>query len=125
MNLATGTFWGCHLAGLARPDRLMAAANPAADPWRRRTMKPRLWQVCFALLIVALVVAACGAPAAPTAAPAQPTAAPAQPTEAPAAPTATTAAAAPTSAPVAGEIDCKGAKAGDEISMLYQWSGQE
>ncbi len=100
-------------------------------------MKPRLWQVCFALLIVALVVAACGAPAAPTAAPAQPTAAPAQPTaapaqptaaqptEAPAAPTATTAAAAPTSAPVAGEIDCKGAKAGDEISMLYQWSGQE
>ena len=45
---------------------------------------------------------------------------------------------APTSAPVAtsvpapttppsttGGIDCKGAKSGDTISMLYQWSGQE
>ncbi len=30
-----------------------------------------------------------------------------------------------TEAPVAGEIDCKGAQAGDEISMLYQWAGVE
>jgi alpha-glucoside transport system substrate-binding protein len=30
-----------------------------------------------------------------------------------------------TEAPVAGEIDCKGAQQGDEISMLYQWSGTE
>ncbi|HEX5839779.1 MAG TPA: ABC transporter substrate-binding protein [Anaerolineales bacterium] len=30
-----------------------------------------------------------------------------------------------TEAPVAGEIDCKGAQQGDEISMLYQWSGEE
>jgi alpha-glucoside transport system substrate-binding protein len=30
-----------------------------------------------------------------------------------------------TEAPVAGEIDCKGAQSGDEISMLYQWSGVE
>ena len=27
--------------------------------------------------------------------------------------------------PAAGEIDCMGASAGDEISMLYQWSGTE
>jgi alpha-glucoside transport system substrate-binding protein len=32
---------------------------------------------------------------------------------------------APTQVPVTGEIDCKGAQPGDEISMLYQWSGVE
>ncbi|MCI0396818.1 MAG: ABC transporter substrate-binding protein [Chloroflexi bacterium] len=26
---------------------------------------------------------------------------------------------------IAGEIDCKGAQAGDEVSLLYQWSGVE
>lgn len=30
-----------------------------------------------------------------------------------------------TPAPVASAIDCKGAKSGDEISLIYQWSGQE
>lgn len=30
-----------------------------------------------------------------------------------------------TQAPATGAIDCKGAKSGDEISMLYQWSGVE
>ena len=30
-----------------------------------------------------------------------------------------------TEGPVAGEIDCKGAQQGDEISMLYQWAGTE
>jgi alpha-glucoside transport system substrate-binding protein len=30
-----------------------------------------------------------------------------------------------TEAPVSGEIDCKGAQQGDEISMLYQWAGTE
>ena len=30
-----------------------------------------------------------------------------------------------TQAPAAGEIDCMGAQQGDEISMLYQWSGVE
>jgi alpha-glucoside transport system substrate-binding protein len=40
------------------------------------------------------------------------------PTEAPTEATAT-------EAPVAGEIDCKGAQPGDEVSMLYQWSGVE
>jgi len=43
-------------------------------------------------------------------------------TEAPATEAPTVAA---TEAPVAGEIDCKGAQSGDEISMLYQWSGVE
>lgn len=38
---------------------------------------------------------------------------------------ATTAAGQPTTAAAAGAIDCKGAKSGDTISMLYQWSGQE
>jgi alpha-glucoside transport system substrate-binding protein len=32
---------------------------------------------------------------------------------------------APTGVPVTGEIDCKGAQQGDEISMLYQWAGTE
>ncbi len=64
--------------------------------------------------------------AAPTTAP---TAAVAAPTKA-AAPTAAaavspTAAAAPTGAAAAGAIDCMGAKAGDTVSMLYQWSGEE
>ena len=30
-----------------------------------------------------------------------------------------------TAMPVTGAIDCMGAKSGDEISMLYQWSGVE
>jgi len=32
---------------------------------------------------------------------------------------------APTQAPVSGEIDCKGAQEGDEISMIYQWADVE
>jgi alpha-glucoside transport system substrate-binding protein len=57
------------------------------------------------LAVIALVLSACGGttPAAPTSVPA---------TSAPA--TAAT-----------GGIDCMGAKSGDTISMLYQWSGQE
>jgi alpha-glucoside transport system substrate-binding protein len=31
----------------------------------------------------------------------------------------------PTSAPQTGGIDCMGAQKGDEVSMLYQWSGNE
>ena len=58
--------------------------------------------------IAALLIAACGTAttAAPTAMP-QPTAVP------------------PTTAPKAGGIECMGAKSGDTITMLYQWSGQE
>jgi alpha-glucoside transport system substrate-binding protein len=32
---------------------------------------------------------------------------------------------APTQAPVSGDIDCKGAQQGDEISMIYQWADVE
>jgi alpha-glucoside transport system substrate-binding protein len=99
------------------------------------------------LVLLALLLAACGggaAPAAPAAttapaateAPAA-TTAPAA-TEAPAATTApaaaavvtTTAAMTPTAAMTTttaalGPIDCMGAKSGDTVSMLYQWSGTE
>ena len=61
------------------------------------------------LLIMGLVLAACASPTpAPTQPPAEPPAA--QPTAA---------------APSAGGIDCTDVKAGDTISMLYQWSGAE
>ena len=52
-----------------------------------------------------------------------PTAMPA-PTTAPVATTAPTAMPAPTTAP-ASNIDCKGAKSGDTLSVVYQWSGNE
>lgn len=104
-------------------------------------MKIRFWHISLFVVVAVLALAACGAPA-PTPAPAttvpqpttaaQPTTAPAttapQPTTAPATtvvtPT-TQATAAATSGATAGNIDCMGAKQGDTISMLYQWSGQE
>lgn len=59
----------------------------------------RLFRLVCGLMLVSLALAACS-PAA---------------TQAPA-----------TSAPsTGGDIDCAGAKSGDEISMLYQWSGVE
>src|SRR5581483_5850829 len=63
-----------------------------------KRMSKKIFSVAW-LVVLALVIAACGAPPAPqpTAAPAQPTAAPAQPTAAPAQPTA--APAQPTAAP--------------------------
>lgn len=77
-------------------------------------MSKRLWQTLSVVLVVALALAACTpAPTPPTQAPAAP------PTQAPAAPPAQ-----PPAAP-SGEIDCKGAPSGAEITMLYQWSGQE
>ena len=81
-----------------------------------------------ALLLISLLAAACG-PAeteAPVMTEPPMTEAPTEVmTEAPteAATEAPTEAA--TEAPVAGAIDCKGAQQGDEISMLYQWSGEE
>ncbi len=66
------------------------------------------------LAAASLLLAACGPKPTPTQAPTT------APTEAP-----TTA---PTEAPTVeptGEIDCMGAQSGDEISMLYQWSGVE
>src|SRR6188474_1180852 len=72
----------------------------------------KIFTLVSLLVLASMALAACG--------PAQ-TEAPA--TEAPA--TEAPATEAPTEAPVAGEIDCKGAQSGDEISMLYQWSGVE
>jgi alpha-glucoside transport system substrate-binding protein len=60
------------------------------------------------VILVAMLMAACAPKATPT-------------VEVPAA-TAAPVESAPVTAP---EIDCMGAKAGDEISMLYQWSGTE
>lgn len=89
-------------------------------------MKP-LFKIMSLLVVAMMVLAACAPAATPTTAPAAPTepaAAPtepaAAPTEAPAAPTE-----APTAAPAASSIDCKGAKQGDTVTMLYQWSGVE
>ena len=62
----------------------------------------------IALLVLSMLLAACGAPAtaAPTQAPVM--------TQAPVA----------TEAPTANAM-CMGAASGDEISMMYQWSGVE
>lgn len=70
-------------------------------------MKKLLWQIFALSAVIALLLTACGTPAA---------------TQAPAA---TEAPAAVTEAPVAQSDICMGAQPGDEISMLYQWSGVE
>lgn len=59
-------------------------------------MKPSISKLLAVAAALSLVLAACGTPAT----------------------------AAPTAAP-AGGIDCMGASSGDEITMLYQWSGAE
>ncbi|MEA4812594.1 MAG: extracellular solute-binding protein [Anaerolineaceae bacterium] len=77
-----------------------------------RSKKSLLWPIMSVMMVLALVLAACASPApAPTQAPAEPTKASEAEANKPAAP--------------AGAIDCMGAKAGDSISMLYQWSGAE
>jgi alpha-glucoside transport system substrate-binding protein len=77
--------------------------------------KRMMWLISLTV-IVSMTVVACGpTPAAPTEAP-PPTEAPtAVPTEA------------PTEAPPAPAvgIDCMGAASGDEVSVIYQWSGAE
>ncbi len=77
-------------------------------------MKKQFVLIVGVIATMALLLAACGkAPVATTVAK----------TEAPiAAATAAPATEAPVAAP---EIDCMGAKPGDEITMLYQWSGTE
>lgn len=79
-----------------------------------------------ALLVLGLLLAACGPAETATPVATEPPVMTEAPTEAAteAATEAPTEAPA-TEAPVAGEIDCKGAQPGDEISMLYQWSGVE
>lgn len=88
------------------------------------------------LLLITLIAAACGPANTATPAATQPPA-----TQAPTMAATEAATMAPTSAPTeaatsapteaatqaatTGEIDCKGAKQGDTVSMLYQWSGVE
>jgi alpha-glucoside transport system substrate-binding protein len=70
------------------------------------------------LIVLAFALAACGPAAAP--APTQ-----AMPAATEAMPAATEAMPAATEAMPAAAIDCAGAQSGDELSMLYQWSGEE
>ncbi len=71
------------------------------------------WIVLTLLLVTSMVLTACGQKATPSPT-APPTKAPTQPPP-------------PTAAPEtpAAAIDCMGAKPGDEVTMLYQWSGAE
>ncbi|NJC97102.1 MAG: hypothetical protein C3F07_09960 [Anaerolineales bacterium] len=77
------------------------------------------------LVLGSLILSACGGGAATEAPPAM-TEAPAM-TQEPAMTEAPTATEEPamTEEPMAGGIDCMGAQPGDEVSMLYQWSGVE
>jgi len=89
--------------------------------------KSMVWSLTSLFTLVAILLSACGSAATATQAPATqaPATQPPAATEAPAtqAPAGTEAPA--TQAPATGGIDCMGAQQGDEISMLYQWSGTE
>lgn len=76
-------------------------------------MKRPLWQLFTTLVVASVLLAACGGGTPATEAPSQPEPTAAPPTEAP-----------PAAEPVPDEM-CMGANPGDEVSMLYQWSGQE
>ena len=83
----------------------------------------KLSKIVSLIMLASMLLAACGgATQAPVATEAPVTVAPA--TEAPATEAPATEAPA-TEAPAAGGIDCMGAQSGDELSMLYQWSGVE
>ncbi len=71
-------------------------------------MKNKVWQFIAVMAILSMAIVACQPAATPTAAPVEPTTAVVAPVE-----------------PMTDEIDCTGVTAGDEISMLYQWSGTE
>jgi len=77
----------------------------------------KLYKILIGVLLASLVLAACGPSATPTEVMTEPPA-----TEAPTEPAAT---AAPTEAVAESPEMCMGAQPGDEISMLYQWSGVE
>ena len=74
------------------------------------------------LVVAAMLVASCGQ-AATTAAPT--VAATVAPTAAPTEAATVVATEAATAAPAASAIDCKGAKSGDTLTVVYQWSGSE
>ena len=79
----------------------------------------KYWSAAALLAIIAMLAAACAPAATATTAP----------TVAPTSKPADTAAPADTAVPAtsapAGGIDCMGAKSGDKVSLLYQWSGAE
>ena len=77
----------------------------------------KLYKILIGVLLASLVLAACGPSATPTEVMTEPPA-----TEAPTEPAAT---AAPTEEVAESPEMCMGAQPGDEISMLYQWSGVE
>ncbi len=80
----------------------------------------RISKLLTLVSLFAILLAACGTQATPTPVMTEPPAATEAPTMAPTE--------APTEAatePPAAAIDCMGAASGDEISMIYQWSGVE
>lgn len=91
----------------------------------------RFSKILTILVMASLLVAACGPqettppltppPAEETTEPVIPTPTEGAPTE----PPVETPIATSTEIPTTGEIDCMGAQAGDEVSLLYQWSGVE
>lgn len=88
----------------------------------------KLSKIVSLLVLATLILTACGGGATPTPAATQAPATQAPATEMPATEMPATAApteAPATQAPAAGAIDCMGAQKGDEVSMLYQWSGVE
>lgn len=81
----------------------------------------RLSKLLTLVALAAILLAACGQQATPTPpAATEPPATTEPPTTAP-----TEAATAAPTEPPAAEIDCAGAASGDEISLIYQWSGVE
>ncbi len=73
-------------------------------------MSTKITKLLVFMAVISLLAAACQPAATPTAAP--------QPTQPPA----------PTAAPtdvMMPKIDCKGAQAGDTLTVVYQWSGSE
>ena len=89
-------------------------------------MKNKIWQYISVLAILSMALVACTPAATPTTAP---TMAPTEMTQPTTEPTmAPTEAMQPTTEPTmapTSSIDCMGAKSGDTLSMLYQWSGTE
>ncbi|MEA3396394.1 MAG: hypothetical protein U9R05_02925, partial [Chloroflexota bacterium] len=73
-------------------------------------MSKRIWWMLLSVLVVgSMLLTACGPKPTPT------------PTEEKPEPTVVV----PTEAPATTGIDCMGAQAGDEVTLLYQWSGTE
>jgi alpha-glucoside transport system substrate-binding protein len=90
-------------------------------------MTKKFWVVVSMLIVGAMLFTACAPAATPTPAEVPTTAPVAAPTEVPTTAPVAAPTEAPTTAPAAptGGIDCMGAKSGDTVSMLYQWSGTE